>query len=621
MKRFFDTVQEKLSHPIVPLWLAGLGGLFYLIQGLVYAHTTVTSLDEGAYLLKGILFARGVYEPFEPYGPLTNKAPFAFLIPGFAEYIFGAGLRTGRYFFLFIGLLTLLGTWQAVRHWGRDWFAAGAVWVFALSPMIIKLHVRTVSQVLIACMLAWVCVLVVRKYSKPWQIIVGSFLAALAVMTRQNMAPILLFVVLYVFWQHGKEKGLLALFTGGLFFLGVHAYYWPHILQIWAPWFPENLTPFLDPFRLPKDAQAVWDPTIDFPNRVNAFYQGIRYHFIPMIGSIFTLFFWRKLKQLESQEAFRAFVFLAVSYFSLWLLHAWASLASEYESYSCVFCFSNYLGFFDPLGILLFVIVFASLKEFPLARWTVIFIIPFVLLTSTGIGFSNFENVTASLTNLHLVPRLRAGQLLPVFISLEDALKYGLNFEPVQIKRAVGAGFGFLLGFITIGIAFFIWRKKKNIFSLTLMNSFLIIGLLLSPILHLGESKLDCRTDIIRDNEIVGDYLASIIPADSLVYWEGGLSFVPMVYVPEARIFPAQINNGYAYRNGGDADVLNRFGYWTSELDSRWRAEADIFIIEAKRYINWKDFLNPQEFQEFPKPTASPACSEGAGLRIFQRIP
>src|SRR5690606_37029737 len=329
------------------------------------------------------------------------------------------------------------------------------------------------------------------------QIIVGTSLAALAVMTRQNMAPILLFVVLYVFWQHGKEKGLLSLFTGGLFFLAVHAYYWPNILQIWAPWFPDNLTPFLDPFRLPKDAQALWDPAIDFPNRVNAFYQGIRYHFLPITGSIFALFFWRKVKQLQSQDTFRAFVFLTVSYFSLSLLHAWASLASEYESYSCVFCFSNYLGFFDPLGILLFVIVFASLKEISLARSVAIFIIPFILLTSAGMGFSNFENVSASLTNLQLVPRIRAGQILPVFISLEDALKYGLSLDNVEIKRAVGAGIGLLLGFISIVVAYIIWKKKQSNFPLTLMNSFLIIGLLLSPLLHLGESKLDCRTDII----------------------------------------------------------------------------------------------------------------------------
>jgi hypothetical protein len=621
MKPSYQSIKEKLSNPILPYWVAGVGAFFYLLQGVIYAHTTVTGLDEGAYLLKGILFMRDVYEPFQPYGPLTNKAPFAFLIPGFAEYIFGAGLRTGRYFFLFIGLLTLLGTWITTNRWGNSWFATGAVWVFTLSPMIIKLHARTVSQVLIACILIWICVFILNKESKTWQVITASILAALAVLTRQNMVFMLPFTILYIFWQHGKQKGLYALASGGLFFLFVNLYYWPNILQIWAPWLPDSITPFLDPFRLPKDAQTVWDPAIDFPNRVNAFFQGIRYHFIPVIGSLFALLFWHKPKQWASQDAMRAFIYLSVSYFSLWLLHGWASLASQYESYSCVFCFSNYLGFFDPLGILLFVLIFSSLDKPQLPNWTAGFIIPLVLLTALGIGYSSFENISASLTNLKLVPRIRPEHLLPSFITLQDALKYGLDLNNTQIKRSIGSGLGFLIGLLTIAIAAYIWRHKRNNFTITVINTFLVTGFLLSPILHLGESKLDCRTDIIYANEQVGTYLANIIPPNSLVYWEGGLSFVPMIYVPNAQIFPAQINDGYAYRRGGDSDILNRFGYWNSESLIQWRDSADIFIVEEKRFEYWKEYLITQQFIEFTPALVSPSCETGTALRIFQRPP
>ena len=94
-----------------------------------------------------------------------------------------------------------------------------------------------------------------------------------------------------------------------------------------------------------------------------------------------------------------------------------------------------------------------------------------------------------------------------------------------------------------------------------------------------------------------------------------------MIYVPQARIFPPQINDGYTFHIGGDPDVLYYFSHWNSELDSRWRVEADIFIIEAKRYTTWKDFLTPEDFQEFAKPIDSPSCNEGAELRIFQRLP
>ena len=57
-------------------------------------HTLASDvLDEGLYFEKGYLFAQGKYEPFEDYGPLTNHMPLSFMIPGWAQNIFGAGLR------------------------------------------------------------------------------------------------------------------------------------------------------------------------------------------------------------------------------------------------------------------------------------------------------------------------------------------------------------------------------------------------------------------------------------------------------------------------------------------------------------------------------------------------
>ena len=604
----------------LPLVLAGLGAILYLIRAFVYAHTTVSSLDEGSYLIKGMFYLTGVYQPFEPYGPLTNKAPLAFLIPGFAEYLFGAGLRTGRYFSIFLGLLTILGVWVSARRWSGNWLAALTVWVFALSPMIIKLHARAVSEVIIACMLAWIAVLVLGEKRSTWQIVLGSALAALAVLTRQNMAPILPFLILYVLWQHGKQKAIWAFSVGSLVFLAVHVYYWPRIMVIWTPWLPESLTPFLDPFRIPTDSVPIWDPSIDFWNRLNSFFQGIRYHFVPILGSVFGLMLLPPRADWRSAPAMRAAVFLAVSFFTLVLMHGWASLASQYESYSCVFCFSNYLGFFDPLGILFFVIAFSYAWQDNSSRVIQILTVLLVVVVSAGIGFSLFEQIGNGWLNLPIVPRFRSDGF--GFIAIVDALTQGLDMPLVWVKRWVSSTLGFILGIGMLLATFLFWKRNKQTgYTLVLVNSFLVIGFVLSPILHLGESRLDCQTDIIRDHEQLGAYLASIIPPDSLVYWDGGNAYTPMIYVPEARIFPPQINDGYTFHIGGDPDVLYHFSHWNSELDARWRAEADVFIIEAKRYVNWMDFLTPQEFQEFARPAHSPSCNEGAELRIFQRLP
>ncbi|MCQ3935879.1 MAG: hypothetical protein DPW18_02410 [Chloroflexi bacterium] len=606
----------------LPFALAGVGAALYLIQAFIYAHTTVSSLDEGSYLIKGMYYLTGVYQPFEPYGPLTNKAPFSFLIYGLAEYIFGAGLRTGRYFSIFLGLLTILGVWITARRWAGNWLAAGTVWFFALSPMIIKLYVQAVSEVLIACMLAWISVLILDERRPLWQIILAAALAAVAVFTRQNMAPILLLLVLYVYWQHGKQKGIWALAAGSLALLVFHAWYWPRVMTIWAPWLPESLTPFLDPFRIPTDSVPVWDPSIDFWNRLNSFFQGMRYHFLPMLGSLFGLILLPPRADWKSAPAMRTAFFLAVSYFVLVFMHGWASLASQYESYSCVFCFSNYLGFFDPLGILFFIVAFSHAWNKNPHRAVQVLTVFLVIAASAGMGFSLFEQVGNGLLNLPIVPRFRSGQFLPDWAGIADALKYGLGFETVQTKRAISSTLGLLLGLGVLLAAFLLWRRgKTSRFALVLVHAYLIAGFILSPLLHLGGSKLDCQTDIIRDHENLGAYLASIIPPDSLVYWDGGNAFTPMIYVPQARIFPPQINDGYTFHIGGDPDVLYYFSHWNGELDLRWRSEADVFIIEAKRYASWADFLTPQEFQEFPRPADSPSCVEGAELRIFQRLP
>ncbi|NOH00783.1 MAG: hypothetical protein HND47_01775 [Chloroflexi bacterium] len=215
-------------------------------------------------------------------------------------------------------------------------------------------------------------------------------------------------------------------------------------MTIWAPWLPESLTPFLDPFRIPTDSVPVWDPSIDFWNRLNSFFQGMRYHFIPILGSLFGLILLPPRADWKSAPAMRTAFFLAVSYFVLALMHGWASLASQYESYSCVFCFSNYLGFFDPLGILFFVVAFAHAWDKNPQRAVQALTVFLVLVTSAGMGFSLFEQVGNGLLNLPIVPRLRSGGI--GFVALVDALTQGLDMPLAQVKRWVSSALGLLIG-------------------------------------------------------------------------------------------------------------------------------------------------------------------------------
>jgi hypothetical protein len=145
------------------------------------------------------------------------------------------------------------------------------------------------------------------------------------------------------------------------------------------------------------------------------------------------------------------------------------------------------------------------------------------------------------------------------------------------------------------------------------------LGLFLSPILNGRAALPDCKVDVIKANEQIGSHLKEIIPAGSLVYWDGGLSAAPLLYLPKVKMFPAQINSGYSFINGGDPEQLNKFGYWNAELDANWKSTAQFFIIEEERYPRWQEFFTPDQFDEYPPTSVGTSCVEKTRLRIFRR--
>ncbi len=122
---------KKLSYILAILTL--LGFCVYIFKAWGYTNSLPTIGDEGTYLYKGYMFARGDFRPFQDYGFWTNKAPLSFLIPGYFQLWFGPGLREGRYYALIVSILTMVGIWVTARRLGGQGWAVLSVWVFALS--------------------------------------------------------------------------------------------------------------------------------------------------------------------------------------------------------------------------------------------------------------------------------------------------------------------------------------------------------------------------------------------------------------------------------------------------------------------------------------------------------
>ena len=637
----FSKVGRVFHTPSVP-WLAALlsllGGCVYFLQSVAYAHTLASMVDEAAYLLKGYLYATGQYAPFQAYGPWTNKAPLSFLIYGYVQTWFGLGLRTGRYFAIFVGLLMLLGLWIVARRLGGRWWAALAVWAVALNPWIVKSYSLAGTQVIVACMLTWIMVLALGMKRPLWQLILAGVLSGIVIMTRQNLLPVAPLLILYIFWQHGSKAGWLATLASGVVIIGIHALFWPNILQLWTPWLPQSLTPFLDPWREPSGSLSVVGEGISTLGRLFAFFQGYRYHFIAMLGTTLTCLFWVRRKKWKSEFDFRTGFFVSTLFAVLWLTHAWASLGRNI----CVFCYAEYISFFTPLGIILLVVSFRSWekKHSPLRTAALIL---FILALATGLGYSAYEDLslkdTIDSVLKALVPRMRNFQFLPGSVPLWRVLgnKYGWSYiESYEVfRRLIPAAAGLLVGILFILLAlvlFYLILKRLPLFrfsfEFTAALIFLVAGTLLSPSLLLGGGRFayDCSGDTIASYESTGAQLASLIPLGSKVYWDSGSSgsFVStlLLYLPEIQVFPPQINGQFSFRTGGNPDDLFRVGLWNDELAAQWVQAADVIVIQKPPiFPSWEYYISLDNYDLHLVQQPLGSCQVNSDLRVYLRKP
>jgi len=579
---------------------AVLGGIVFLIAALHFAHHQHPVIDEGTYLYKGLLFARGVYRPFQPNGPWMNHMPLSFLIPGYVQAWFGPGLDVGRYFSVFMALLMLAGLWALTRQLAGKWWAGAAVWAFAAMPAAEKIYSLAISQVIVAAMLVWILALLADEQGKRWRLATAGLLAGIMSVTRLNMIAAWVILGLFVSLEW-KRRSIWFWATSLAVVLGVHALYWPRIVWLWARWLPSSIHV---PPQFGVDlshAPRVHHFGTTLQDRLGAFVEALRSFPLAWAGLFAGTAAWASSKSKGgfARRSLAAGVLLA---WALIILHAWASLGHSY----CVHCFATYTGFYVPLMLAVGAIalrLWAPSPRLAVAFWLNALL--FILLAASNV---------------------------PVLLKpIPEALsKLGLKHGIYAASKVCGLSRSYwvviIFGLFLL-LLFALWLFKRRWLSLTANKSVWLAGLALlfvfSPTVLLSSSwrPYDCsKEDVLAEHRRAAESIARELSPGAVVYWD---AYTPTVLLRAEgiKLFPQQLNGGYNFRHDGDDQALAAWGYWNDRLAKQWLAQAD-FVVTDARNLSARQDTNPRWLADFRlvKEVHLGACLGDKGkLEIFRR--
>jgi hypothetical protein len=159
--------------------------------------------------------------------------------------------------------------------------------------------------------------------------------------------------------------------------------------------------------------------------------------------------------------------------------------------------------------------------------------------------------------------------------------------------------------------------------GLIAINTLLIAGLILSPtkVLGKGNDFFDCDgSNVLAAYARAGEYLRSVIPPGSQVYWDGRINAI-FLYLPDVKIYPAQLNHSHSYCGGGNADELLRGGLWNDELARKWLDEADYVLVEAGLQQDWvMQILESDKYEKLKASPKTEKCRWQSSILVYKRV-
>ncbi len=605
---------RKVRFPAIrPGILALLGGMVYFWRAVQNVYGRTSFLDEGLYLYKGWLYAAGRAVPFADYAPWTNHMPLSFLVPGYVQRWFGPGLVTGRFFSVFLALLFLGGLYLTARRWGGGWLAAGAVWALALNLASIKVYSLALPEVLVAALLVWMLFLTLRRETPSRAgLLLAGLLGALILMTRINMAPALLFLAGYVWWQHGRRAALYAAGAAGLAALALHLMFWPGILKLWAAWLPRSLTPFLDAWRVGAAGRPLFAAEASPPVSEYWLYlwESVRLHFLSLGSAAAVWLLWPASWRDAARR--RAAVALSLLLGGLYLLHLWVAFTAGF----CVSCIVLYETYFDYLGLLLLAAAWPELRrEAGLGRSALT--LAALTLTFAGLTYAAAGDIIHSSWYRVVRPLLEPLRVWRLLVGRGG----------ISAGRAVYYLNAALLWAAVVGAAAArVWRIRPGPawrrFAPTLLLTAALTGALFTPtrVLGGGNDFFACApANVPAAYRAAGEALAQAVPPDAQVFWVSRLPAL-LLYLPEVRLYAPQLNHWHSFWTGGDAARLYRFSRWNETLGREWMQQADLLLVEDAWLNGWvAQAIEAGGYEEVLVSPPPEPCRPESRLHVYRR--
>jgi hypothetical protein len=610
IKSFLVTV---VFNKKFPYYLAGIGLALYIAQTALFTQIRVPNMDEGAYLFKGLQYARGASVPFEPYSFWTNKMYLTFYLFGWIQRLIEPGLLVARIFAATLGVFSVIGIWLMARRFSNNWIAVAAVWAMALNPTMISIYSIGNSQVVVIFFLVWSLVFSLGADRRLWEIVTGSALAAILVLCRENMIFVLPLLSVYFFWQQGKKKGFLAIVIMSAILVIGHLIFWPEILYLWERWLPFALTP--EPSFIQGNGLMAESATI--ATRIHSLSLAIRVFIVPMTVLLLSIILCVKKSSWKSAEHFKTAVFIVTLLVVLIGSHTWASIGNYY----CVYCTTNYYAFFMPIGLVLFAVSHSSFSREPSA---VRLIISLVLLPVTGalIGFAFFEKYGYALMKL-AVPRVNDGKILPGTVELWQLLNNKFQIAYESARMILPTLLGFLIGIALLWLFWIIFRKssirKCVSFSYYCSLAVLIAGLLTSPLLSWPTQEIFSKVSVPGTFKKIGETLARSTSPGDKIYIDGLTTAIPLLYAEDLEFLPPQINVKFSFVDNLDTDTVARSGFWNGEIARDWRRQSEVFIIGQEEYTNWLEYIEHAGLVKVPIDIDYSRLPDSAKIYIFKR--